>query len=93
MKANKKWGIFSGIIVFLVFMVPWLGFLVYALITDPTGFNAESIIGTSLGVIIFALAASFFGLSIYKKSLPLIVIASLCVVAIPVWWYFVPWLP
>jgi uncharacterized membrane protein YccC len=93
MDSNKKSGTKSGVIIFTIFMIPWLGFLVYALITDTKGFNTESIVGTILGIVIFGLVASFFGFSIAKKAPLLIVLASLCVVAIPVLWYYMPWLP
>jgi hypothetical protein len=93
MTTLKKWGIVSGVICFTVFIIPWLWSLVYALVTDPSGFNMESIIGTISGIIVFALVAAFFGFSIAKKSFYLIVISSVCVVAIPIWWYFMPWLP
>jgi hypothetical protein len=92
-KTPKQKGIKAGIICFSVFMLPWLGFLLLALITDTTGFNAESITGTLAGIIVFTLVSFFFGFSIAKKSLLLIVLSSVCVLIIPVLWYFMPWLP
>jgi hypothetical protein len=89
----KRKGIIAGIICFSIFMIPWLSYLVYALVTDITGFSSESIIGTIIGVLVFAAVSSFFSYSIFKKSLLLIIISSACVLAIPLLWYFMPWLP
>ena len=93
MKTAKTWGIKAGIVCFSVFMIPWLGCILWALIPDPTGFNGESIAGIFIGILVFAAVSAFLGFSIAKKSIILIVLACLCITGIPVWWVFMPWLP
>lgn len=93
MKNTKAKGKKAGIICFSVFMVPWLGFVLLALITDPHGFNNESIIGILIGILIFAIVAAFLGFSIAKKSILSIILASLAVTAVPITWVMMPWLP
>ena len=93
METAKAKGIKAGIICFSVFMIPWLFFIIFALITDPYGFRAESIIGILIGIIVFAFVSSFLGYSIAKKSVILIVIASIIVAAVPVIWWYLAWLP
>jgi hypothetical protein len=91
--TEKARGIKAGTICFSVFMLPWLGCILWSLIPDPTGFNGESIAGILIGIVVFAAVSAFLGFSIAKKSVILIVLASLCIVALPIWWVMMPWLP
>jgi len=93
MKEIRKKGIIAGAICFSVFMIPWLGSIILAVITDPAGFRGETILGISIGIIIFASVASFFGYSIANKSKILIIISSVFVVAVPILWWMMPWIP
>jgi hypothetical protein len=93
MKAEKTGGIIGGSVCFAVFLIPWLYLIFSALRSDPHGFRAEGIIGIFIGIVIFAIVSSFLGYSISKKSIILIVISSILVLAVPaIWWYFA-WLP
>ena len=93
MKNVKLKGTKAGIICFSVFMTPWLLSLILALITDIHGFRVESILGTLIGILVFAVVSAFLGFSIARKSVILIVFSSLLVVATPVCWVIMPWLP
>jgi hypothetical protein len=93
MKTAKTKGIKAGIICFSVFMVPWFGFTLLALVTDFHGFNGESIAGIIVGIIVFAFVSTVLGFSIAKKSVFLIILASLVVAAVPILWVMMPWLP
>jgi hypothetical protein len=93
MKTPKFKGILTGIIFFSVFTIPWLYLIFSALKTDPHGFRAEGIMGIFIGIAVFAFVAAFLGFSVAKKSALLIILACLCILAVPaIWWYFA-WLP
>jgi|WetSurSiteA1Bulk_404760.scaffolds.fasta_scaffold336696_1 hypothetical protein len=93
MKNTKKKGIKAGIICFSVFMAPWLFAIILALVTDPAGFRGETIAGIIIGILVFAFVSAFLGYSIAKKSRILIILSSLAVVAVPIAWWYMPWIP
>jgi hypothetical protein len=93
MKTNRTGGIIAGTICFSVFMIPWLYLIYKAFKTDPHGFRAETNIGITIGVLVFAFVSSFLGFSIAKKSVILVIIASIFILAVPAIWWQLAWLP